>query len=315
MCFLNVVLGALDDIILALAPDHIAAVAGDRVGHLGLLLSVRCKPILARHEDPRGHWDYIGALVGAAEKGTRIQLCGQFVVRVEGRRIERELPGRQGRLLFACLVLNRDRPATRDELVDAIWPGGLPADPQAAVNPLISKLRRLLPEGWLTGRHELRLRLAAGAIVDIESAAEAVHRAEALLAAERWADACGPSLLAQNVTERPLLPGEDAPWLEDARRDLVELRHRAMEAAVRAALGTGGMEPRWKLPVAKRLVKEAPYRESGHRLLMELLAAEGNVAEALRAYEELRRLLREELGTAPSRATQAVHARLLAMDG
>jgi DNA-binding SARP family transcriptional activator len=259
------------------------------------------------------HWGYIGVLSGEAKKeGTRIQLCGQFVVRVEGRRIERELPGRQGRLLFAFLVLNRDKPESRDELIEAIWPGELPSDPQGALSPLISKLRRLLPGGWLEGRSELRLMLPAEAKIDVESAQEAVHRAEAMLEAKRWADACGPSLLAQNVTERPLLPSEVAPWLEDARREVKDLRHRAMEAAVRAALGLGGTEIRWKLPVAKRLVKEAPYRESGHRLLMESLAAEGNIAEALQAFEELRQLLRDELGTAPSAATQEVHARLLA---
>jgi DNA-binding SARP family transcriptional activator len=252
-------------------------------------------------------------LIGATKKDvTRIQLCGQFVVRIEGRRIERELPARQGRMLFAFLVLHRDKPQSRGELIEAIWPGDLPSDPQAALSPLISKLRRLLPDGWLEGRSELRLVLPADAKVDVESAQEAIHRAEALLDAQRWANACGPSLLAQNVTERPLLPGETAPWLEEARRELNDLRHRAMEAAVRAALGLGGMELRWKLPVAKRLVKEAPYRESGHRLLMQSLAAEGNVAEALQAYEELRQLLRDELGTAPSGATREVHARLLA---
>jgi DNA-binding SARP family transcriptional activator len=244
--------------------------------------------------------------------GTRIQLCGQFVVRVEGRRVERELPGRQGRLLFAFLVLNRDRPQSRDELIEAIWPGKLPSDPKGALSPLISKLRRLLPEGWLGGRSELRLILPADAKIDVDAAREAIHRAEAFLESGRWADACGPSLLAQNVTERPLLPGEAAPWVEETRRELRDMRHRAMEAAVFAALGIGGAELRWKLPVARRLVKEAPFRESGHRLLMESLAAAGNVAEALQVYEELRQLLRDELGTAPSAATQEVHARLLA---
>jgi len=55
----------------------------------------------------------------------------------------------------------------------------------------------------------------------------------------------------------------------------------------------------------------APYRETGHRILMEALEQRGNVAEALRAYERLRILLREELGIAPSPTLQAVHRRLL----
>src|SRR5829696_1212241 len=65
---------------------------------------------------------------------------------------------------------------------------------------------------------------------------------------------------------------------------------------------------------ARMLTELAPYRESGHRILMEALAGRGNVAEALRAHERLRVLLRDELGVAPSPAVQAVHRRLLQSD-
>ena len=47
------------------------------------------------------------------------------------------------------------------------------------------------------------------------------------------------------------------------------------------------------------------------RQLLEALERRGNLAEALRAYERLRVLLREELGVAPSPTLQAVHRRLL----
>jgi DNA-binding SARP family transcriptional activator len=45
---------------------------------------------------------------------------------------------------------------------------------------------------------------------------------------------------------------------------------------------------------------------------MEALEASGNVAEALRVYDRLRVLLREELGVVPGRAAQDLHRRLLA---
>ena len=61
----------------------------------------------------------------------------------------------------------------------------------------------------------------------------------------------------------------------------------------------------------RELTRLEPYRESGWRILMEALAAEGNLAEALAAYERLRGLLREELGIAPSAPTQALHRELL----
>jgi DNA-binding SARP family transcriptional activator len=44
---------------------------------------------------------------------------------------------------------------------------------------------------------------------------------------------------------------------------------------------------------------------------MRTLAARGNVAEALTAYEHLRVMLRDELGVNPSPAVQEVYTRLL----
>ncbi len=59
----------------------------------------------------------------ASRTPTRIQLCGTTVIEADGERIEGRLPGRQGRILFAFLVLNRDRPSSRSELAEAVWPG------------------------------------------------------------------------------------------------------------------------------------------------------------------------------------------------
>src|ERR1700755_146095 len=100
---------------------------------------------------------------------------------ITGRRVDQQLPGRQGRLLIAYLVLNRVRAIRRDELIDALWPERAPAATDAALSALLSKLRRLLPPGTLCGRGELRLNLPRGAFVDLENAREAIHRAESAL--------------------------------------------------------------------------------------------------------------------------------------
>ena len=63
---------------------------------------------------------------------------------------------------------------------------------------------------------------------------------------------------------------------------------------------------------ARELLEVAPLRETAHLLLMQALAARGNVAEALVAYERLRALLREALGVDPCRAAQDTYAGLLA---
>ena len=50
---------------------------------------------------------------------------------------------------------------------------------------------------------------------------------------------------------------------------------------------------------------------SGHYILMRALEAEGNRAEALRAYENLRQLLAEELGISPSPPNPRLYETLL----
>ena len=242
---------------------------------------------------------------------TRIHVCGRITVELDGRRVEEELPGRQGKLLFAYLVANRLRGVPRDELEAAVWPRETPAAADAGLSALLSKLRRVLGAERLEGRAMLQLRLPPGAWVDLEAATDALHRAESAVAAEQWAAAWGPGRVAQHIAVRGFLPGEDAPWIDETRARLDEIHIRALELVTRACLAIGGAELDTAERSARSLVKAAPYRESGYRLLMDVLAQRDNVAEALRVYEDLRVRLRDELGAAPSHATQALHRRLL----
>jgi DNA-binding SARP family transcriptional activator len=247
----------------------------------------------------------------ASTSPTRIQLCGPTVIERAGERLEGRLPGHQGRLLFAYLVLNRRRLTGRDELVEALWPHELPSASEAGLNALISKMRKALGPGVIDGRSSLRLRLGQNCQVDVETATEAVHRAESAVALGEWKRAWAPSLVALFVAEREFLAGEEAPWIEEQRRQLAEVRIRALEAYVAAALGTGGTELPAAVRAGRQLVRLVPLRESGHRLLMRALAGQGNVAEALGVYAGLCDVLRDELGVSPCAETQAVYDRLL----
>ena len=120
----------------------------------------------------------------------------------------------------------------------------------------------------------------------------------------------GP-LTALFVAERGFVPGEDAPWIDEIRHHLTELRLRALECYAAAALGIGGTELAAAVRVGRELVRLEPYRESGYRILIDALDREGNGAEAILVYESLRTKLREELGITPSDRTQEVYRRLL----
>ena len=242
---------------------------------------------------------------------TRIQLCGPTVIERDGERLESRLPGRQGRLLFAYLVLNRHRLTSRDELAEAIWPRQLPAAAETGLNALISKLRKILGQEVIGGRAALRLMLGEEARVDVEAAAESAHRAESQVALGHWKQAWGPSLVAMFVAEREFLPGEDARWIDEQRGHLADIRLRALEAYAVAALGIGGTEFPAAVRACHQLIALAPLRESGYRVLMRALASQGNVAEALHVHARLCEVLRNELGISPCAATQAVYHHLL----
>jgi DNA-binding SARP family transcriptional activator len=241
----------------------------------------------------------------------RIQLCGTLAIEINGQRVDQQLPGRQGRLLIAYLVLNRVRAIRRDELIDALWPERPPAASDAALSALLSKLRRLLPPGTLWGRGGLRLTLPANAHVDLEVARDAIHRAESAVAQQQWHRAWGASQGPLFTARRGFLPDEDADWVQDVRHELDALYLRALECYARACLGVGGTELAAAERAGRYLITRAPYRENGYRHLMQALSQTGNVGEALRVYEQLRTLLRDELGTTPSPATLKLHAELL----
>jgi DNA-binding SARP family transcriptional activator len=243
--------------------------------------------------------------------GTRIQLCGRLFATIDGTEVGNALPGRQGRLLFAFLVVHRLRASSHDELVDAVWPEDPPRAADAALYALVSKVRRVIGADRIEGRRELRLVLPEDAWVDVEAAPSAIHRAESAVAREDWPGAWVAARIAQHISVRPFLAGLDAEWIEEVRRDLEGIYLRSVELATDASLRIGGNELATAERGARLLVRRAPFRESGYRYLMEALVARGNAAEALQVYEQLRTLLREELGAAPSPATQQLHRTLL----
>lgn len=242
---------------------------------------------------------------------TRIQLCGRLTVRIRGQRIESALPGRQGRLLLAYLVAHRQRPLPRTELLDAVWPDSLPAAADAALNALLAKLRAAVGSGGIVGKHDVQLLLPADAWIDLEAAREGLHRAESAVSLQDWTGAWGPSRVALHIALRTFLSGYDAEWIDAIRRSVDDVLLRAHECVAVSGLALAGPELASADRSGRALVTLAPYRESGYRLLMQVLAKQGNVAEALLVYESLRQRLREELGANPAPATQALHLRLL----
>jgi DNA-binding SARP family transcriptional activator len=241
----------------------------------------------------------------------RIYLTGDLCLSNGGRLLRAgRLPGRQGRRLFVYLALERSRPVARDELVESLWPEQLPAAFDMALSAIVSKLRSLLEELGLDRRSLVaasgcyRLELPAVTWIDVETAIESVHLAEAALLAGDYQAGYGPAVVACAILRQPLLPGEDAPWIDRRRALLRNALLRALDCLAQIHEMNG--ERALALRAARDAVELEPFREEGHRRLMLIHTAAGNKAEALRTYAKLEELLDAELGTSPSPETRAL---------
>jgi class 3 adenylate cyclase len=226
------------------------------------------------------------------------------------------LPGRQGRMAFAYLVLAR-HPVSRDEVAELIWPDELPKSWERDLSAIISKLKALLARAGMPnavrsalGCYELVLPLDA--MIDVEAARSHIEDAETALRRDEPAAAWGAASSAYNLATRPFLPGESGEWVESKRSELTKIAVRAADALVIIE----SSRDRWAEAAryAEEATKREPFRESGYVALIDVHLAAGNRAEALRAYERARMLLVEELGVPPSTTLEAAYRRALDAD-
>ena len=192
------------------------------------------------------------------DESARVQLCGTFAVELLGRRVDNLLPGRQGRLLFAYLVVSRLLPVSRNSLIEALWGDDPPADAGGALNALISKTRAVVGGDVLRGRSELILTLPEPAQVDVEAALSKLHVAESAVAIGDWRRAWSPSLSTVFVTRRTFLPEVEAPWADVWRRRLADVRMRATECYAKACLGAWGLRTAGRGACRPRTCRNGP---------------------------------------------------------
>jgi WD40 repeat protein/DNA-binding SARP family transcriptional activator len=262
-------------------------------------------------------------MVGSAPEGdravdrARITLAGRIAVQTgHGVLDERALPGRQPRVAFALLVLERHRPVAREELAASLWGEQRPATWEPALRGVVSRVRSFAVESGLGaadilhsdgGNYHLRPR--GGLEVDVEVAAAQVASSDEALRRGRAEEATVSAAAARGVLARPLLSGAQSEWLESRRREQHLLLLRALEILARARLELG--ETTEAILAAEAALELDPYRESCYRTIMAGHAAAGNPAEGLVAYERCRRLLADELGIDPSATTRALQVELL----
>ncbi|MFF8931009.1 BTAD domain-containing putative transcriptional regulator [Streptomyces longwoodensis] len=238
-----------------------------------------------------------------------IGVLGPLVVRGTAGGVV-EVPGARLRGLLVALALRPGQVVAKGALVDWIWGEHPPADAVNALQRLVSRLRKLLPDGLVEGRPDgYRLLLEPDAV-------DAV-RFERLLGAARSARDDLPARARLLRDALDLWRGtalqdvglRDSDACDAAAVRLDALRLAAQEESYDAELALGrGAE---LVPELTDLVAAHPVRERLVAALLRALAAAGRDNEALLVYQRAREALADTLGADPSPRLAALHVALL----
>ncbi|CAM3110475.1 Regulatory protein AfsR [Saccharomonospora xinjiangensis] len=237
----------------------------------------------------------------------RFRLLGPLSVRIDGREVA--LGGRKPRLVLAALLLEAGSPVATDTLIDVVWPSSPPRSAVANLRTYVHSLRRLLTEDRIERVPSgYRIAVARG---ELDTAVFAGHVAAAreAMADDRPADVLAE--LARAVPHWQGPPLADLPhhhtWKPELAR-LGEVHLAAHELRVRARLALG--EYGEVVPELRELLARHPLREELWSHLVVALDRCGRRAEAVDAYNEAVRVLRDELDAAPGPHLRALRSRL-----
>lgn len=229
---------------------------------------------------------------------------------------ESKFRGRQPKLLFAYLVLNRSRSISRDELAETLWPEVLPTGWDGSLNALVSRIRSLLASQFPADNDWLRLTageytvsLPSDVWIDVEVVGTAVDDAEGAVRSDQQSKGWGPANVAAAIAKRPFLHGSDGEWIAETREWLDRQHTRALECLASIWLGREETGP--AIEVLTQVIASDPYRESSYQMLIRAFALEGNRAQGVLVYNQLRDRLSDDLQVEPSPESQAVYRELV----
>ncbi|HUR15406.1 MAG TPA: BTAD domain-containing putative transcriptional regulator [Mycobacteriales bacterium] len=248
----------------------------------------------------------------------RVRVLGPVEVDVDGVPLAGLGPPKQ-RALLAALALSPGRLVPAEDLVAALWEEP-PESAGAVVQTYVSALRRLLEPDRRDQRWQVLLTRRPGYVlacedddVDALRFAGAVSAARAMRATGQLVDARTALVSALALWRGPALADvADTPVGQRVATAMNALRLDALEERVDLDLALGAGDA--LVPELERLVAAEPLRERLRGQLLVALYRAGRQADALRAYEDARRLLADELGVDPSARLQETFQAVLRQD-
>ena len=221
-------------------------------------------------------------------------------------------PGKEIALL-ALLIVHRNAPLAREQIVDGLWGESSPENAHKSVQLYVSHLRKKLGAGRIeTTPGGYRLQIGSDEL-DIDRFEARAREATTLL--ER-----GELERAERMLDDTLALWRGDP-LSDVRfeafaqaeiRRLEELRDAVVSDRVDVRIALG--RPRLVISELEALIERSPFSERPRAQLMRALYLAGRQSDSLDLYRETRALLNEELGVEPGPELQRLERAVLTHD-
>jgi DNA-binding SARP family transcriptional activator len=247
----------------------------------------------------------------------RICLLGSFRVLSRGSPVMIR-PGSKTEALLSSLALHERCSASRDWLLESLWPDSDLGHASSALNSLIHAIRKLLntalggqpPIIGLAGGYQLNV--GAGVAVDVLDFDELVRQADRRRSAGDVEGAMQYSLQAVALYRGDICTVDGLRALVE--RERLRASHLSLLGRIADYYFDAGNYAS-ALEYALRLLTHDPCREDGHRLVMRCHVRLGERAQAFRQYRTCRQMLATEFGAQPEKLTEDLFEQVRTLPG
>jgi LuxR family maltose regulon positive regulatory protein len=224
---------------------------------------------------------------------------------------------KRARDILCFIASRRHRRASKDTIIDTFWGESDFEAVEKNFHPTVSHIRKALNSNqplkqnfllYRDGDYQLSPNFSYH--IDTEEFDRLVAEGETARRAREF-DRCIASYEAAIAIYRgDFMQGSYDDWVEEQRSYYREQHLRMLEAL--AAVAQKTQDWTRSLQLAQEILRNDPFREDVHCMMMRAHAGQGNRHAVKEQYETLSKLLRKELGVEPAPETQKVYRELIA---
>jgi LuxR family maltose regulon positive regulatory protein len=224
---------------------------------------------------------------------------------------------KRARDILCFIASRRHRRASKDTIIDTFWGEADFEAVEKNFHPTVSHIRKALnsnqplKQNFLLYRDgDYQLSPNFSYFIDTEEFDRLVHEGETARRAREFDRCISLYEAAIGIYRGDFMQGSYEEWVEEQRSYYREQHLRLLEAL--AAVAQKAADWTRSLHLAQEILRDDPFREDVHCMIMRAHAGQGNRHAVKEQYEILRKLLKKELGVEPAAETQKIYRELIA---